>query len=433
MTTIPEVAEAMQTLLTTTAEEVARKTGFIQRQRKVSGAGFAQTLVFGFLSNPRSTREEVRQTAATVGMRVSTPGLDKRFTAKAAYFLDSLLQRALGQLIEAVPGSEGVLARFTGVYIADSSVVKLPPELATVWRGNNHDEAAAVKVAVRWEMSRGGLGIWLRSARQHDQQTGVGNGPLPPGSVRLNDLGFFNLETFAQDVAQGVDFFTRYKTGTCLATSEGTRLDLVSFLHHQPPGPVDIPVLLGAQRLPCRLIAWPVPQEVADQRRARLLAQARHKQQPLSKTTLALAAWTIYLTSLPPDRLSAAEALILGMTRWQVECLFDLWKNSGALDESRSQDPHRVWCELYAKLLALLVQHWIFLVSCWRRLDRSFHRAAQLIRKQALHLALNLPDLPALIQSLTTLADTLLFTSGLSRRRSHPLTFQYWLLEVELV
>jgi hypothetical protein len=433
MTTIPELAETMQTLLTTTAEEVACKTGFIQRQRKVSGAGFAQTLVFSFLGNPRSTREEVRQTAATVGMRVSTPGLDKRFTAKAAYFLDSLLQRALGQLVEAVPGSEGLLARFTGVYIADSSMVKLPPELAMVWRGNNHDEEAAVKVAVRWEMSRGGLGIGLRSARQHDQQTGVGNGSLPPGSVRLNDLGFFNLETFAHDLAHGVDFFTRYKTGTLLAAPDGTRLDLVSFLRHQPPGPVDVPVLLGASRLPARLIAWPVPQEIADQRRARLHAQATHKQQPVSATTLALAAWTIYLTSLSPDRLSAAEALILGMTRWQVECLFDLWKNSGALDESRSQDPHRVWCEFYAKLLALLVQHWLFLVSCWRRLDRSFHRAAQLIRKHACHLALNLPDLPSFIQSLSTLADTLLFTSGLSRRRSHPLTFQYWLLEVDIV
>ena len=81
-------------------------------------------------------------------MWLSTQGLDKRFTAKAAYFLDSLLQRALAQVVEAVPGSEGLLARFTGVYIADSSVVKLPPELATVWRGNNHDEEAAGKVAV---------------------------------------------------------------------------------------------------------------------------------------------------------------------------------------------------------------------------------------------------------------------------------------------
>lgn len=210
-------------------------------------------------------------------------------------------------------------------------------------------------------------------------------------------------------------------------------MGLASFLRQHAPGPVDVPVLLGAQQLPCRLIAWPVPQAVADQRRARLYARATHKQQPVSAATLALADWTIYLTSLPAERLSPVEALTLGMTRRQVECLFNLWKTSGALDESCSQDPHRVWCEFYAKLLALLVQRWLFLVSCWQRLNRSFHRAAQLIRKHACHLALTLPDLPAFIQSLSTLADALLFTSGLPRRRSHPLTFHYWLLEVDSV
>ncbi len=433
MTTIPELAETVQTLLTKTAEEVAQKTKFIQRRRKVSGAGFAQTMIFSFLGNPRSTREEVRQTAATVGMRLSTPGLDKRFTAKAAYFLDSLLQHALGQMVEAVPGSAGLLARFAGLYIADTTMVGLPAELATVWKGNNHDEEAAVKVAVRWELSRGSLGLWLRNGRTHDQQTGVGSAPLPRGSVRLNDLGFFNLETFAQDLAAGVDFFTRYKTGTILATPDGTRLDLVAYLTGEQARLVDMPVLLGADQLPGRLIAYPMPQEVADQRRARLLAQARHKQQPVSQTALTLAAWTLFVTSISPDRLSPREALILAMTRWQIECLFDRWKNEGALDESRSQDPHRVWCELYAKLLALLVQHWLFLVSCWQRLDRSLHRAAQLIRKHAFHLALNLSHLSAFTQVLSSLAQILLFSSGHSRRRSHPLTFQYWLLEVDVV
>lgn len=322
MTTIPELAETMQTLLTSTADEVAKKTKFIQRQRKISGAGFAQALVFGFLSNPGATREEINQAAATMGMQVSTPGLDKRFTAKAAYFLDSLLQRALMQLVEAVPGSMGLLARFAGVYIADTTVVALPAGLATVWRGNNHDEEAAVKVAVCWELRRGTLGVWLRAARVHDQQTGVGCAALPPGSVRLNDLGFFNLDTFAQDLAAGVDFFSRYKSGTILATPDGKRLEMVRYLDQHGPGAVDCPILLGAPQLPARLIALPVPQEVADQRRARLLAQARHKQQPVSPLTLALASWTIYLTSLPADRLAPAEAAILGMTRWQIECLF---------------------------------------------------------------------------------------------------------------
>ncbi len=264
MTTIPELAEAMQTLLTTTADEVARKQGFVKRRRKVSGAKFAQTLVFSFLANPASTREEVRQAAATVGMVLSTPGLDKRFTAKAAFFLDTLLQRALEQLVVAVPGVEGLLARFAGVYIADTSRITLPAELALVWPGGNGAADAAVKTAVRWDLNSGQLTLRLQGARVHDQQTGIGSAVLPPGSLRLNDLGFFNLATFAQDLTQGSEFFTRYKHGTTLATPDGTRLDLLRLLNQHGPTTVDRPVLVGAKQLPARLIALPMPQEVVE-------------------------------------------------------------------------------------------------------------------------------------------------------------------------
>ena len=60
MVTIPQVAEAMQTVLTTTADNAAQETGFVQRESKMGGAAFAQTLVFGWLENPEATLEELR-------------------------------------------------------------------------------------------------------------------------------------------------------------------------------------------------------------------------------------------------------------------------------------------------------------------------------------------------------------------------------------
>jgi hypothetical protein len=68
-----------------------------------------------------------------------------------------------------------------------------------------------------------------------------------------------------------------------------------------------------------------------------------------------LVGWTLYVTNLPSEKLAATGAIILGNTRWQIECLFKLWKQDGQLGTRRSQDPHRVWCEFYAKLLACLL------------------------------------------------------------------------------
>ena len=41
--------------------------------------------------------------------------------------------------------------------------------------------------------------------------------------------------------------------------------------------------------------------------------------------------------------------------------------------------PWRILCEVYAKLLALVLQHWVLLVSCWDWPDRSLVKAAQAV------------------------------------------------------
>ncbi|MBI3243459.1 MAG: IS4 family transposase [Chloroflexi bacterium] len=393
----------------------------------MTGSGFAQALVFGFLSNPASTRAELNQAAATAGMDMSTQGFDQRFNAKAVVFLDTLLQAVLEQVVTGITGTASLLSRFSGVYVMDSSMVNLPPALAAVWQGNNSVDDAAVKVAVQWDVQAGSLGLWLSGGRVHDQRTGVGATILPPGSLRLADLGFFNLERFQDDLSRQVDFFSRYKLGTSLFTRAGQALDLAALLRRQGTRPLDLPILLGAHRLTCRLMALPVSAEVKGKRRARLRQTARRKQQPVSAAALALAGWTLYVTSLPAERLALSEAPILGMTRWQIERLFKLWKSSGLLDEWRSHDPWRVWSEFYGKLLALLVQHWLLLVSAWQRLDRSLHRAVQVIRKHAFHLAATFHTLNAFTLALTVVARVVLQTCGMSKRAAHPLTFQYWL------
>src|SRR5256885_16138726 len=84
MTTVPQVAQTLQTLLTTTADALARRTGFVQRQSKMSGALFAQALVFGWLANPHASWENLAQAAAAVGVAISPQGLDQRCTEAAA-------------------------------------------------------------------------------------------------------------------------------------------------------------------------------------------------------------------------------------------------------------------------------------------------------------------------------------------------------------
>src|SRR5262244_305158 len=121
MTTIPQVARAMREILTTTANEAARTTHFVQRASPLSGATLSQTLVFGFLANPQATLEDLTQTAAALGVEMSPQALDQHLTASAAACLHQVLLSAIAQGITAEPVAMPLLERFPAVYGQESS------------------------------------------------------------------------------------------------------------------------------------------------------------------------------------------------------------------------------------------------------------------------------------------------------------------------
>jgi len=179
-----------------------------------------------------------------------------------------------------------------------------------------------------------------------------------------------------------------------------------------------------ARRLRGRLLVMRVPQEVADQRRRRIRKTARDKGQSPSAAALALAAWTILLTFIPPDLLSLPEALILAKVRWQIELLFKLWKSHGQIDSWRSEKAERILCEVYAKLLAMVLQHWMLLIGCWSYADKSLTKAAAVVRDHASELAGAQARVERLREVLESIQRVLKRTARMNTRCKHPNTYQ---------
>ena len=141
-------------------------------------------------------------------------------------------------------------------------------------------------------------------------------------------------------------------------------------------------VLLGKQaRLPVRLIILRVPHEVAQLRRERLEQEAKEKGEKISELAWKLADWTILICNVPRRLLTVVEVLVLLRLRWQIEWLFRRWKSSGLIDEWRSQNPWRILCELYCKLMAQLIVHWLQVAGCWHDPHRSLVKAMQVVQR----------------------------------------------------
>jgi hypothetical protein len=209
-----------------------------------------------------------------------------------------------------------------------------------------------------------------------------------------------------------------------LYDDQGKKQRLGDFLAGIRGDEVDTWVEVGAKkRLRCRLLAKRVPEAVAQKRRERLYKQAKKKARKVSAEQLALCEWTTYISNAPAEKLSLQEALALGRSRWQIELLFKLWKSEGRIDESLGHRPWRVLCEVYAKLLAMVVQHWL-LLTVGPLLGRSAVKAARQVRKQALRLARALGAVRQLQRVLRQLRKRLERSGGIQRRRSDPSTIQ---------
>jgi len=73
------------------------------------------------------------------------------------------------------------------------------------------------------------------------------------------------------------------------------------------------------------------------------------------------------------------EALVLLRERWQMELLYKLWKQHVQMDEWRTADPWRKLCELYAKLIGAVPQHWLIVLFAWHDPQRSQVKLAQIV------------------------------------------------------
>jgi hypothetical protein len=283
-----------------------------------------------------------------------------------------------------------------------------------------------LKLQVNLNYSNGALsGPVLQNGRDHDQTSPFQEIQLPPGALHLADLGYFSLDRFQEDQARGVYWISRWKTKTVICWRDGKKIDLLAWLRGQSANELDVAIDLGIHhRIPCRLLIQRVPQEVADQRRRRMLEDGRVKRQPVSAERLALAEWTIVVTNVPPESLSLKEALILIRIRWQIELLFKLWKSHAKIDEWRSKNPWRILCEIYAKLIGLVLNQWVFMASLWQYPERSLFRAAKSIQKFAVALAISLPDEQRLAQVLTCLQFCLMARCRQETRKNHPAAFQ---------
>lgn len=328
MSMVAKVVSVMETVLGPMVEELAENV--IQRKRKFRGQSLLRMIVLTLLKKPEATFEDMTLTAAQLGVHVSATAVEKRFTQPLVDFLREVLSLALRQMVAAEPVAVALLERFTAVFIGDSSSVPLPDELQQEFPGCGGIEGsglAALKIQVRWNLRTGELPqVLIEVGKASDSKSPIAQQEAQAGSLEIFDLGDFSRARFRRWDAGRAFYISRLQHGTTVRDEYGQVLPLREFLATRAVGNVvDVPVLLGINdRLPSRLIAVRVPEEVANRRRQKAREKsAKHGRVP-SAEYLELLGWSLFVTNLSPDQLTWKEPVVRYRARWQIELLFKL-------------------------------------------------------------------------------------------------------------
>jgi len=401
-----EIETHVRSLFHEKAEQWARSTGFVQRASKISGSAFAKMLVFGFLNQPEASYTDLQQIMGLQGVEVSPQAIEERMTPQAAALMRRLLEEMVAMVVSGQECHIPILQSFDGVYLQDGTVLTLPDELQDYWRGSGETAGeAGLRVQLRINWSDGQLtGPWLQDARASENtgQATVEESPLPKGALYLADSGYLILQRMRELDAQGDFWLTPARANLIITDKHGIRRDLPSFVASRSAEVIDEWVWVGADRqLSCRLLvfpdeekAWPVKK---DQKRR--VKGSRHdvqvgrhkmakgnkgrKRVQTSPQHRRLKGALVLLTNAPASRLSASQARTLLRVRWQIELIWKLWKQYGKLDCWRSEKGMRILCEVYAKLMAMILQHWFTIAGCWSDPHRSLVKACHLVQKMA--------------------------------------------------
>lgn len=348
---------------------------FIQRSsNKLAAIDFVELMTVDMLEDGAVTLEGMCEMLRQKDPQTDlTPqALSARInTAAAVEFLLSVLEVVIEQKLQALRASLdiAVLEGFTRVLLQDSTQCSLQEQLAEAFKGSGGTaSSSSLKIDLIYDYTHQSIeALSLTDGTTPDQKLGSHLlGVLQPRDLVIRDLGYFALNPLKEIGAQEAFYLSRLdpKVKVYLDPA-GDAIALGEYLSERYPDQsvIDLEVYLGQDRLPCRLIAYRLPEELVNRRRQQASATARKKGRTPSKLYLANLTFGGYITNVGRDVWNPEVVATIYRLRWQIELTFKNWKSLAQIHVLKGKRPER--CLVYGCLIALLLVNRIYAYAAW--------------------------------------------------------------------
>jgi hypothetical protein len=342
-------------------EAEAREAKFIQRPRKLTGVAFLGVCVM------QSFGQSLSMLCGMLGefsITMCEQSLHERFSNNALWFM----KRLFGQMLEIELSGSGpmnFLSKFSGVFIQDSTVVKLPDGMAGLFKGTG-GSAGASSVKLDFWLDVQGTACWV------DVRAGASSDNTQPvskpraGALYLRDLGYFNMAFFVLIVEAGAYFLSRLKSKTAVYGDKSgkTVIDIGALAKKlRVDETLSISAFIGSRKfVPVSLLIQKLPPEVVAAKIARVKKDRHKRMTKVTKETLEWCEFNSYVTNIPLGWFDALTVIKIYAIRWQIEIIFKVWKSIFKIAEIGKMNACRIQCMLYGKLIWVLMHMKVFRV-----------------------------------------------------------------------
>lgn len=333
-------------------ERVAAEEGLAKRRRKIKVHALVWTLVLGFGAGRERTIASLRRTyERATGCQLVPSAFYDRFTSALTRVLKKIAAILLAQVAEPVRQLGGPLAAFRDVVLTDSTVIRLHDLLEHAYPAcrTNHTKAALKMHAVLSVTGAGPRSIKITSERAHDGPIFT-VGKWVKDRLLLFDLGYFRFQLFSCIRRNGGYFIVRLKKSAN---------PVVVGLHRRWRGQ-SVPMLgRRVSEFIGRLQRKTIDAEVEVSVQRRVYGGVRHRDRerfrlvgvrdPLTKQ------YHLYLTNVPPEKLSPEDIAQTYAARWVIELFFRELKARYRAEDMPSSKPRVVESLVYAVLITFVV------------------------------------------------------------------------------
>ncbi len=351
--------------------DLCRKHKFIQRSSsKLKGYEFIKTMIIpspdlstdslkGLCKRMRGINTEADLTSQALCERINSISSGNLMRALFGELLLKVHERVVSLQLTAV------LDKFNRVIIEDSSVATLNEQLEGDYTGTNrggNGVKSQVKIDLIHDLGRGVM-IDAQLFRGNEPDQGLADRVLKfieKGDLLLRDLGYFKISVFKAISIMGAYFLSRLmpRVHFYLQEKDIEPLDLGKYLSHKNLSMlkiIEINGFLGKEKVSTRLIIYRQPPEVTAKRLREANKNQRKKGETISASKKLLLHFSMFVTNIHQELLSAELIGTVYRLRWEVELIFKRWKSQLEIDHLKGIHVERIDCLIWSRLCTVLL------------------------------------------------------------------------------